>query len=154
MEGGTLRFSRALSLTDQGVYVCNTTNEVGSGRAEILITISGVYPTGNPSPRLKCNAQCCHLVKTICNCIFTFMHLADAFIQIQIIQAIHFFSMYLIISHNPLNWRNNSYTNEDSVTIYSPSCRSKPAWYFFYLWNVKGDVRQNVQAILFHKVIV
>ncbi len=72
VEGGTLRFVRALSLTDQGVYVCTTTNEVGSGRAEILITISGVYPTGNPSPRLKCNTQCCHLVKIICNCIFTF----------------------------------------------------------------------------------
>ncbi|KTF76113.1 hypothetical protein cypCar_00024560 [Cyprinus carpio] len=44
VEGGTLRFSRPLSLTDQGVYVCTTTNEVGSGKAEILINISESSP--------------------------------------------------------------------------------------------------------------
>ncbi|XP_026122403.1 nectin-4-like isoform X1 [Carassius auratus] len=44
MEGGTLRFSRPLSLTDQGVYVCTATNEVGSGKAEILINISDLPP--------------------------------------------------------------------------------------------------------------
>uniref|UniRef100_A0A671N5S8 Nectin-4-like n=1 Tax=Sinocyclocheilus anshuiensis TaxID=1608454 RepID=A0A671N5S8_9TELE len=43
VEGGTLRFSRPLSLTDQGVYVCTTTNEVGSGKAEIRINISVNY---------------------------------------------------------------------------------------------------------------
>ncbi|KAI2662880.1 Nectin-4 [Labeo rohita] len=40
LEGGTLRFSRPLSLTDQGVYVCTTTNTVGSGKAEIVVNIS------------------------------------------------------------------------------------------------------------------
>ncbi|KTG05222.1 hypothetical protein cypCar_00017514 [Cyprinus carpio] len=40
VDGGTLLFSRPLSLTDQGVYVCTTTNLVGSGKAEILINIS------------------------------------------------------------------------------------------------------------------
>ncbi|XP_016371076.1 nectin-4-like isoform X2 [Sinocyclocheilus rhinocerous] len=44
VEGGTLRFSRPLSLTDQGVYVCTTTNEVGSGKAEIRINISESSP--------------------------------------------------------------------------------------------------------------
>ncbi|XP_016144601.1 nectin-4-like [Sinocyclocheilus grahami] len=44
VEGGTLRFSRPLSLTDQGVYVCTTTNEVGSGKAEIQINISESSP--------------------------------------------------------------------------------------------------------------
>ncbi|XP_051757489.1 nectin-4 isoform X2 [Ctenopharyngodon idella] len=40
VDGGTLRFSRPLLLTDQGDYVCTTTNLVGSGRAEISISIS------------------------------------------------------------------------------------------------------------------
>ncbi|XP_058637494.1 nectin-4 isoform X2 [Onychostoma macrolepis] len=45
VEGGTLRFSRPLSLTDQGLYICTTTNNVGSGKAEIQIKISELPPT-------------------------------------------------------------------------------------------------------------
>ncbi|XP_026072480.1 nectin-4-like isoform X1 [Carassius auratus] len=40
VDGGSLLFSRPLSLTDKGVYVCTTTNLVGSGKAEIAINIS------------------------------------------------------------------------------------------------------------------
>ncbi|XP_067257028.1 nectin-4 [Chanodichthys erythropterus] len=40
VDGGTLSFSRPLLLTDQGDYICTTTNLVGSGRAEISISIS------------------------------------------------------------------------------------------------------------------
>ncbi|KAL1271760.1 hypothetical protein QQF64_030776, partial [Cirrhinus molitorella] len=40
VNGGTLRFSRPLSLTDQGVYVCTTSNSVGSGKAEIVVNIA------------------------------------------------------------------------------------------------------------------
>ncbi|XP_051505920.1 nectin-4-like isoform X2 [Myxocyprinus asiaticus] len=39
VDGGILRFGRPLRLTDQGDYVCTTTNEVGSGKAEIAISI-------------------------------------------------------------------------------------------------------------------
>uniref|UniRef100_A0A9J8D3P2 Nectin cell adhesion molecule 4a n=1 Tax=Cyprinus carpio carpio TaxID=630221 RepID=A0A9J8D3P2_CYPCA len=48
VDGGTLLFSRPLSLTDQGVYVCTTTNLVGSGKAEILINISESPPSNAP----------------------------------------------------------------------------------------------------------
>ncbi|XP_016330306.1 nectin-4 isoform X2 [Sinocyclocheilus anshuiensis] len=48
VDGGTLHFSRPLSLTDQGVYVCTTTNLVGSGKAEILINISESPPSRTP----------------------------------------------------------------------------------------------------------
>ncbi|XP_077083886.1 nectin-4 isoform X2 [Siphateles boraxobius] len=40
VDGGTLSFSRPLLLTDQGDYICTTTNLVGSGKAEISISIS------------------------------------------------------------------------------------------------------------------
>ncbi|XP_073693411.1 nectin-4 isoform X2 [Garra rufa] len=40
VDGGTLSFSRPLSLADQGVYVCTTTNPVGSGKAEIEVNIA------------------------------------------------------------------------------------------------------------------
>ncbi|XP_067301404.1 nectin-4-like isoform X2 [Pseudorasbora parva] len=40
VDGGTLRFSMPLRLTDQGDYVCTTTNVVGSGKAEISISIA------------------------------------------------------------------------------------------------------------------
>ncbi|XP_056115244.1 nectin-4 isoform X1 [Rhinichthys klamathensis goyatoka] len=39
VDGGTLSFSRPLLQTDQGDYICTTTNLVGSGKAEISITI-------------------------------------------------------------------------------------------------------------------
>lgn len=41
VEGGMLRFSRPLRLTDKGAYICTTTNLVGSGKAEIELNISG-----------------------------------------------------------------------------------------------------------------
>ncbi|XP_051571945.1 nectin-4-like isoform X2 [Myxocyprinus asiaticus] len=40
VDGGILRFSRPLLLTDQGDYICITTNQVGSGKVEIAINIS------------------------------------------------------------------------------------------------------------------
>ncbi|KAA0723019.1 Nectin-4 Nectin cell adhesion molecule 4 [Triplophysa tibetana] len=40
VEGGMLRFSRPLRLTDKGAYICTTTNLVGSGKAEIELNIS------------------------------------------------------------------------------------------------------------------
>lgn len=70
VDGSTLHFSRPLLLTDQGDYICTTTNVVGSGRAEISISISGVYHTENPSVVLKWSlTHCCHLVKILCNCV-------------------------------------------------------------------------------------
>jgi len=53
VDGGTLSFSRPLLLTDQGDYICTTTNLVGSGKAEISISIAGVYPAENHSLMLK-----------------------------------------------------------------------------------------------------
>ncbi|CAM4516577.1 unnamed protein product [Leuciscus chuanchicus] len=44
VDGGTLSFSRPLLLTDQGDYICTTTNLVGSGKAEISISISEMSP--------------------------------------------------------------------------------------------------------------
>ncbi|XP_051993950.1 nectin-4-like isoform X2 [Xyrauchen texanus] len=40
VDGGILHFSRPLLLTDQGDYICMTTNQVGSGKVEIAIIIS------------------------------------------------------------------------------------------------------------------
>nr|XP_055052548.1 nectin-4 isoform X1 [Misgurnus anguillicaudatus] len=39
VEGGILRFDRPIRLTDEGEYVCTTTNLVGSGKAETKLSI-------------------------------------------------------------------------------------------------------------------
>ncbi|KAK7170950.1 hypothetical protein R3I94_000989 [Phoxinus phoxinus] len=44
VDRGSLRFSRPLLLADQGDYICTTTNLVGSGKAEISISISELPP--------------------------------------------------------------------------------------------------------------
>lgn len=40
VEKGVLRFNRPLSLTDKGVYECMATNQVGSGKSDLEVTVA------------------------------------------------------------------------------------------------------------------
>lgn len=47
VEGGILRFGKPIRLTDNGTYVCTTTNLVGSGKAETELNIGPPPPPPN-----------------------------------------------------------------------------------------------------------
>ncbi|XP_062849619.1 nectin-4 [Trichomycterus rosablanca] len=45
IEKEILRFNRPLSLTDKGVYECVATNQIGSGKAHLNVTVTGILQT-------------------------------------------------------------------------------------------------------------
>ncbi len=54
-------------------------------------------------------------------------------------------SVSLYLSSSLAFKRNSSSRNKNSVIIYSPSCRSKPAWYSFFC-TTWGEILRNVDA--------